>query len=400
MQPEKLRLLVGVSGGIAAYKVPSLIRLMKKYDVAVKVVITASARSLVGEETLRTVSGNPVYSDSAVSAYDMDHIRLAEWADLFLICPATANTMAKIARGMADNLLTTLALSFSGPLFLAPAMNPVMWQNPATGDAIACLKKRGVRILPVTNGPLACGDEGPGRMLGIETIAEYILGSNVPRCLEGKKILIASGPTAEPIDPVRVITNRSSGRMGAALASAALCAGADVTVVSGPAQAALPEGITVERVTTAGEMAEALRQRFDHCDICVMAAAISDFRPQQVATEKIKRSGSGPVTLVLEPTEDVAALLARRKNKQYLVCFALETDSSGQGEEQALAKMQAKKCDMIVFNTVESSLDTENATISIIAAGKSSQRKQPMSKREAAREIVITIAREVGLFNG
>ena len=280
MSTKTLRLLLGVSGGIAAYKIPFLIRQLTRLSVEVKVVLNEAAETLVGVETLRAVSGNPVFGDTIAPTYDMDHIRLAEWADVFLICPATANTIAKIARGIADNLLTTLALSFNGMLMVAPAMNTVMWENPATGDNIAVLKNRGIRVLPVASGPLACGDDGPGRMIATETIVEHVLGAALPRCFTGRKILIASGATAEPLDPVRVITNRSSGRMGAALAHAALCMDADVTVVSGVSQTVMPEGITLEQVSTTAEMAAALKKHFAGCDICIMAAAISDFRPK------------------------------------------------------------------------------------------------------------------------
>ncbi len=396
MNTKTHRLLLGVSGGIAAYKIPLLIRQLVNQNVEVKVVLTKAATTLVGEDALRTVSANPVFSDVSFPIYDMDHIRLAEWADIFLICPATANTIARIAGGIADNLLTTLALSFNGTLMIAPAMNTVMWQNPATGDNITLLKKRGVQVLPVATGPLACGDDGLGRMLSIETIVEYVIGADLPQCFTGKTILIASGATAEPLDPVRVITNRSSGRMGSALASTALCMGANVTVVSGAAQVAMPEGIALEQVTTSAEMAEALRKQFDASDICIMAAAISDFYPETVSDEKIKRPNKGTLSLKLKPGQDVAALLAKRKKSRFLVCFSLETDG---GEQRAMEKMQEKGCDMMVYNTVNSTLGRETAEISILLPGEPARKTGTISKRECARYILLSIAKKLGLYD-
>ena len=397
MKEKKLRLLLGISGGIAAYKIPLLIRLLIQNNVEIKVVLTKAARTLVGEDALRTVSENLVFLDETPPVYDMDHIRLAEWADLFLISPATANTIAKIAHGIADNLLTTLALSFDGPILIAPAMNTIMWENPATCDNITTLKERGVHVLPVSSGPLACGDDGAGRMISLESIVEFVLGAGLPRCFTSKKILIASGPTAEPLDPVRVITNRSSGRMGAALASAAMCMGADVTVVSGPSEVDLPEGVTVERVMTSAEMADALHSYFGETDVCIMTAAISDFRPRNYSDEKIKRLNKGALSIELVPNQDIAADLAKKRKKQYLVCFSLET---GDDEKRAAEKMREKGCDMMVLNSVDSSLGKEMTKVSILFPGKTPQKIDPMSKRDCAQVILQSIAKRLGLSNG
>ena len=397
MKEKKLHLLLGISGGIAAYKIPLLVRLLIQNNVEIKVVLTKAARTLVGEDTLRTVTENPVFLDETPPFYDMDHIRLAQWADLFLVSPATANTIAKITHGIADNLLTTLALSFDGSLLIAPAMNTIMWENPATKDNVTTLKKRGVHVLPVSSGPLACGDEGAGRMISIESIVEFVLGAGLPRCFTSKKILIASGPTAEPLDPVRVITNHSSGRMGAALASAAMCMGADVTVVSGPSEVDMPEGIILERVRTTKEMADTLDSYFNETDVCIMAAAISDFRPRNYSDEKIKRSSKGALSLELVPNPDIAAGLAKKKKKQYLVCFSLET---GLDEKRASEKMREKGCDMMVLNSVESSLGKEMTQVSILYPGETPLKIDPMSKRECARVILKSIAKRLGQYNG
>jgi phosphopantothenoylcysteine decarboxylase/phosphopantothenate--cysteine ligase len=393
-KPE--RLILGICGGIAAYKVPALIRILQTDGVAVKVVLTPAARPLVGEETLRTLSGNPVFTDGPVSHHDMDHIRLAQWADLYLICPATANTIAKIAHGMADNLLTTLTLSFGGPLVLAPAMNSVMWTNAATQANVEACRRRGIRVLPVGHGALACGDEGPGRMLAPEAIAEYVFGAFLPQCFTGKNILISSGPTIEPIDPVRVITNLSSGAMGAALAQAALCMGAAVTVVSGPAQVSLPPAANVVAVKTAAEMAQAMQSRFDAADICIMAAAVSDFRPSEVSSGKLPRTEGDVLRLELLANPDIVAGLGARKKGQFLAGFSLETEP---GVERARRKMQAKGCDLMVLNRPADSLGGKTSHCTLLAPDGAPEELALMDKRRAGLAILLSIARRLGLTN-
>jgi phosphopantothenoylcysteine decarboxylase/phosphopantothenate--cysteine ligase len=385
-------LILGISGGIAAYKVPDLIRRLQAQAIEVKVVLTPAAVPLVGLEALRVISGNPVFLDGPVSVHDMDHIRLAQWGDLMLICPATANTIAKIANGIADNLLTTLALSFGGPLMLAPAMNSVMWRNPATLHNVATCTSRNIRVLPVANGPLACGDEGPGRMLDISTIAEYVLGGFLPQSLTGKKVLIASGPTAEPIDPVRVITNRSSGAMGAALAQAALGMGAEVTVVSGPALVKPPQGATVVPVETAAEMADAMSGLFDNTDICIMAAAVADFRPSAPAAQKLARVDT-PTAINLSPNPDIAAALGERKRHQFLVGFSLETEP---GTARAEKKMLAKRCDMMVVNQAREAIGHETTRITILTPAGEPTHYESMNKRDAAQNILLHISASLG----
>lgn len=390
------RLVLGITGGIAAYKTPLLIRQLARSAVEVKVVLTEAAKSLVGIETLKTLSKNPVFCDDPSFLYDMDHIRLAQWGDCFLICPATANTIAKIAHGIADNLLSTLALSFAKPLLIAPAMNTAMWHHPATQDNIALLKSRGVHILPVAEGELACGDNGAGRMVRIETIEEYVLGAYLPRCLTGKKVLISSGPTCEPVDPVRILTNRSSGKMGAALAHAALCMGASVTVVSGPTNALFAENIVVDRVTTAAQMHEKLCSHFTSTDICIMAAAVSDFRPKEYVSSKIQRSPKDIRHLELVANPDIAADLGKRKQNQYLAGFALETEH---GEERAMKKMIHKCCDLMVYNRVDSSLDRDDTAITLLSAHDEPVYITRVSKRVAAQHILLTIAKKCGLYH-
>jgi phosphopantothenoylcysteine decarboxylase/phosphopantothenate--cysteine ligase len=384
------RILLGITGGIAAYKVPQLIRLLKKNGADVKTVCTAGALRFVGDETLRGVSGHPVYRDGA-AFHDVDHIRLSAWADLFIICPATANTIAKMAHGIADNLLTTLALSVPPEkTAVAPAMNTAMWENRATRENVAALKKRGVTVLPVGTGELACGTSGPGRMLEAEAIVDFVM-SRFPAsgALSGKRVLISSGPTEEPLDPVRMITNRSSGKMGAALARAALREGAKVTVVSGPARAALPAGVRVVRVRTAHEMRKALLKEFASADLCIMAAAVSDFRPVRTPRSKIKRHEGGTITLALAANPDILAELGRRKGAKVLVGFALET---GAGEKSAKRKMAEKKCDMMIVNRVDEALERDTTKMTILDRDGGAEACPVMDKARAAALIIQRVA--------
>ncbi|MDR3011649.1 MAG: bifunctional phosphopantothenoylcysteine decarboxylase/phosphopantothenate--cysteine ligase CoaBC [Chitinispirillales bacterium] len=398
------RVLIGITGGIAAYKIPLLVRLLRKNGCEVKAALTNAAKTLVGVDALRTLTGNPVYMDGEYQ-YDMDHIRLSEWADVFVICPATANTIAKMSAGIADNLLTTLALSVpEKKIIVAPAMNREMWANKATQSNIGILKHRGIDVLPVGEGELACGVSGPGRMVEIEEIARRILSMPVdsgkssdnqasgaiPHILNGKKILISSGPTEEPIDPVRVITNRSSGKMGAALAKAALRYGADVTVVTGPATEPLPPGVDIVSVKTAAEMQREMSKRFDDADICIMAAAVSDYRPLKFSETKLRKSSEQKnITLELIPNPDILAKLGAAKTKQFLVGFSLESDDE---IERARAKMKKKKCDMMIFNKVDKTLGKDHTGFSIILNNAKTPLHYPsMNKIEAAAVMLDVI---------
>ncbi|MCL2218695.1 MAG: bifunctional phosphopantothenoylcysteine decarboxylase/phosphopantothenate synthase [Chitinispirillia bacterium] len=419
------RVVVAVTGGIAAYKVPLLVRLLRKNGCEVKVVMTEAARPLVGVEALRTLSGNPVYTDSAGGAppqHDMGHIRLSEWADLLLVCPATANTIAKMACGIADNLLTTLALSVpEKKIIIAPAMNCVMWANAATQSNVEALRGRGVNVLPVEDGELACGVSGPGRMLGIDKIASFVMSfpcgeplcsagmpvdgglpagkslpvdkspAVTPDSLKGKTVLISSGPTEEPIDPVRVITNRSSGKMGAALAGAALSAGARVVVVSGPASEPLPFGAEVISVRTASDMEAELVKRFVGADICIMAAAVSDYRPSAPSSTKLHRSESERLVLELVPNPDIAAKLGASKSSgQFLAGFSLESGDSD--IVMAEEKMQRKNCDMMIFNKADVSLGGESTGFTILFKDGRKEVFPVTRKVDAARIIINNIA--------
>lgn len=383
------RVVLGITGGIAAYKMPQLVRLLGKNGVGVKVVLTENARPLVGEEALRVVSCNPVYTDVMPASPDMAHIELAKWGDLLLVCPATANTIAKLAHGMADNLLATLALSFEKRLLIAPAMNTAMWNNAAVRSNIAMLSSRGARVLPVDEGALACGDEGAGRLVPIETIAEYVMWGLRPQLLAGKRVLISSGPTTEPIDAVRVITNRSSGKMGAMLARAAQLAGAEVCAVTGPAPVRPPWGCRVIPVITALDMKAALDAEFPHCDICIMAAAVSDFRPSETFAGKKHRSDSSTLALSLTANPDILAGLGASKTNQVLVGFSLDSDEN---QEIARAKMAKKNCDMMIANPVDTSMQSDETSASILVRGKPAEHTARSSKRELAEVIIDRIA--------
>ena len=391
------RIVLGISGGIAAYKTPSLVRLFQKNGFDVKTVCTPAALTLVARQALFTLSGHPVYTDEPSLDAAMDHLSLAKWGRHLLICPATANTLAKLAHGIADNLLTSLALSFQNRLIVAPAMNTVMWTNEVTQENIALLIRRNVRVLPVDEGELACGDVGPGRLLALEAIVDYMVSLPNAQCLAGKKVLIASGPTCEPIDAVRVITNRSSGKMGAALASAAMFSGAQVTVVSGPAIAPLPTGARIIGVRTALEMQQAMEKEFDAADVCIMAAAISDYRPKTLWAGKKQSDRNHEWDLALVPNPDIAEGLGAKKNHRILVCFSLETDD---GVDRPQKKMLKKKCDMMVVNRADVALESDHTAVTLLYPDRPAETLTVQSKRGIAGQIIERIAVLCGASHG
>ena len=393
-----MRLVLGISGGIAAYKMPDLVRMLRRRGVDVRVVLTHAAGRLVAQEALAVVSGAAVYTDHAPASYDMDHIQLAQWGDVLCICPATANTLAKISCGIADNLLTTLALSFQDRLHVAPAMNTAMWENRVTQGVVERLRAQGVGVWPVDTGELACGTSGAGRLLPLDELADRICGlGRREGPLAGKRLLIASGPTAEALDPVRVLTNRSSGRMGRALARVAWELGGAVTVISGPAPVAPPSWVEVVKVTSAAEMSSHLHARFDACDICIMAAAVSDYRVQTPSPEKIQRSGATPLVLELVPNEDIARSLGERKKGQLLVCFALE---GGPDSERARRKCREKHADLIVLNHIDTALEGETTAATLLDAGGGDPVEICGSKERVARGILERIAAMAGKHHG
>lgn len=343
------RILLGVSGSIAAYKSVALLRRLTAMGADVSVVMTEAAKRFVGPLTFQTLSGHPVYHDLFEPREEILHLTLADTADLFLIAPATANTIAKLAAGSADDLLSALALAARGPVVLAPAMDAVMWDHRLVQRNLTALREAGMTVVPPESGALASGLVGPGRLASEEAIIAAVtdrLGAGGRWSRE--RVLVTAGPTSEPIDPVRTITNRSSGKMGYAVAAAAVRRGAQVTLISGPTRMAPPPGVAVVLVETADEMRRAVLDHADQATILIMAAAVADFRPKAVRTAKMKKR-TAPVTLELVPTEDILGAVARLRGELFVVGFAAETDRV---VEHASEKLKTKHLDLIVANDV------------------------------------------------
>jgi phosphopantothenoylcysteine decarboxylase/phosphopantothenate--cysteine ligase len=359
MTPAGRRVLLGVTGGIAAYKAAYLARLLRERGHEVQVVMTPAATRFVGPDTFAALTGRPVHSDVFEHADTVLHVRLARESDAAVVAPATANAIARLALGLADDLLTSTLLEFQGPLVVAPAMHTGMHAHPATGANMALLRERGARIVGPVEGPLSAGDRGMGRMAEPEDIAgavddaleasgERSAGNHGSGDLAGTTILVTAGPTFEPIDAVRFVGNRSSGRMGFAVAAEAARRGARVFLVSGPTHLPDPPGVSVDRVETADEMRASVLGRFAEVDAVVKAAAVSDFRPSEPAPGKLKKE-AGPPDVRLEPTADILGELGGRKDGRVLVGFAAETDDL---EEAGRKKLAEKNLDLIVVNEV------------------------------------------------
>ena len=346
----KKNILLGVTGGIAAYKSAELIRLLVRAGAEVRVVMTPSAREFVQPMTYQALSGHRVYTEIFDADADsaMDHIELARWADLVVIAPASANFIAKLRDGYADNLLLTLCLASKSTVAIAPAMNQQMYANDATQENIRALGARGVKVWGPAEGDQACGDVGLGRMLEPEGLSELICQFFSPGKLLGKQVLISAGPTREAIDPVRYISNRSSGKMGYALAQAASEAGADVTLVSGPVEISPPQSVRRVSVTSAIEMRDAVIERASGADIFIACAAVSDYRVEKPAAHKIKKDGAS-MQLELVPTPDIVSEVTQLGNKPFTLGFAAETEDV---EQHAREKLTRKNLDMIAANQV------------------------------------------------
>lgn len=344
------RILLGVTGGIAAYKSADLVRRLRETGAQVRVVMTAAACEFITPLTMQALSDNPVHTGllDHHSEAAMSHIQLARWADLVLVAPATANFLARLAHGLADDLLSTLCLAADVPLLVAPAMNHQMWCNQATQANTETLTKRGVRVLGPDDGDQACGETGPGRMMEPGELVRAVASIFQSAQLSGVHILISAGPTREPIDPVRFISNRSSGRMGYALARAALEAGAEVTLVSGPVSLTAPEQARCIMVTTAEQMYAAVMNHVRDVNIFIAAAAVADYRSTEAALHKIKKHDDALV-LNLVKTPDILAQVAGLTNPPFTVGFAAETESL---QEHALEKLQSKGLDLIAANLV------------------------------------------------
>lgn len=339
-----------VTGGIAAYKAPDVVRRLREGGADVRVVMTRAAGAFLQPLTLQAVSGRPVHVDLLDPAAEagMGHIELARWADLVLVVPATADFIARLAAGLADDLATTLCLASAAPLLLAPAMNHQMWTHAATQANLATLAARGVRVVGPVSGAQACGETGPGRMAEPAEILTACASPYDPSLLAGLPVLVTAGPTQEPIDPVRFITNRSSGKMGYAVARAAAACGARVTLVSGPTALPDPPGLEIVRVTTAAEMAAAVLARIADCAIFIAAAAVADYTLAAPAAQKVKKQGA-ELSLTLQPTQDILASVAARPAPPFTVGFAAETEHL---LEHARDKLARKALDMVAANLV------------------------------------------------
>jgi phosphopantothenoylcysteine decarboxylase/phosphopantothenate--cysteine ligase len=388
------KIVLGVTGCIGAYKAAEIVRLLKKRGREVQVILTKNAREFVTPLTLETLSEAPVIIDlfGPVREEGIRHISLTEETALFLVAPASADVVAKLALGLADDFLTTFALANRAPVLVAPAMNTNMLEHPAVAANLQTLRARGAEIIEPGEGWLACGWMGKGRLAEPEEIVSRVEARlKQPRDLEGMSFLVSAGPTAEPLDPVRVLTNRSSGKMGFRIAERARERGARVFLVSGPSVEPDPAGVEVTRIQTASEMKEALLSRLDRADVVVMAAAVADYRPESAAPQKIKKNG-GSLALKLVPNDDILlAIAGKRKSGQTIVGFAAETEKH---EERARGKLERKRLDLIVANDVsrtDAGFEVDQNEVTLFRADGKTRKLPLMSKRAVADEILDEI---------
>ncbi len=387
------KIVLGVSGGIAAYKAADACSRFKKQGAEVRVVMTKNATEFISPLTLETLSGNAVAIEEFSHTFEIGHISLAKWADAFVVAPATANVIAKMACGIGDDLLSTTALAMICPVLVAPAMNANMYRHPATQENLARLKERGVHFVGPESGFLACGDADIGRMSEPEKIVAATADLFRPLLSDfaGKTVLVTAGPTHEPIDPVRFIANRSSGKMGYAIAEAAVARGARVILASGPVQIAPPKGVELHKATTTKDLYEIVTAHAAEADCVIQSAAPADFCVEEVADQKIKRKGD--MVIRLKPNPDIAAELGRRKREgQILVAFAAETNDA---VENARGKLVKKNADFVVCNDVTkpgAGFDVNTNIITIV--DREGEEELPlMTKREAADRILDRVAR-------
>lgn len=387
------RILLGVSGGIAAYKSCELVRRLRELDAEVRVVMTAGATQFVSATTFQALSGQAVRTSlwDAQAEAAMGHIELARWAERIVIAPASADLLARLAQGSADDLLTTLCLASAAPLYLAPAMNQQMWAHAAVQANVETLRQRGAHLLGPAAGAQACGDVGSGRMLEPHELRDALVASFADRALQGLRVLVSAGPTYEDIDPVRFIGNRSSGRMGFALAQAAVEAGAQVTLVAGPVSLTTPVGVTKRvDVRSAVQMQAAVLASAADADIYIAAAAVGDYRAAQVSPQKLKKHDGGKLTLQLDENPDILHGLSEQQSHPFLVGFAAETQNVA---DYAQAKLRRKGVDMIAANEVGGGLGFEaadNALSVYWADGELTLPRAP--KLTLARQLLACVA--------
>ncbi|HEX6101037.1 MAG TPA: bifunctional phosphopantothenoylcysteine decarboxylase/phosphopantothenate--cysteine ligase CoaBC [Thermoanaerobaculia bacterium] len=389
-----MNIVLGVSGGIAAYKAPELVRRLQDAGADVRVILTPNAARFVSPLSLAAVSNHGVIVEQwgDPERGGVDHIELARWAELLLIAPATANVLAKLAAGIADDALTTYALAHRAEVLVAPAMNTFMLAHPTVQQNIATLRARGVGVIEPVNGLLACGDEGAGKMPDVPDLVAFVRSRFHARDLEGRRVLVTAGPTREPLDPVRYLSNRSSGKMGYAIADAARRRGARVTLVSGPTSVIVPAGVDVQRVTTAAEMHAAVMRAAGEHQIVIKAAAVADFAPISVADRKIKKSEDrDTLTIELRKNPDILADVAKLTPRPFIVAFAAETDMV---EQNAREKLQRKGADLIVANDVADArigFDSNENEVLVIGRDGATTRFTRASKDEIANRILDVV---------
>jgi phosphopantothenoylcysteine decarboxylase/phosphopantothenate--cysteine ligase len=398
---EQRRILVAVTGGIAAYKIPELIRILRRAGASVRCAMTPEAGQFIAPLVLQTLTGHSVRTDlfDPSEEGEIDHISLADWAELVILAPATANTLAKLSCGLADDLVSTALLATRAPVLVAPAMNVNMWEHPATRSNMESLRQRGIRTIGPEVGELACGWEGAGRMSQPEAIAaeaELLLGS---RDLEGEVVLVSAGGTREPIDAVRYLGNRSSGKMGFAVAAEAARRGADVVLVAGPTPLATPPGVRRIDVQTTHEMRDSILAEFDRATITVMAAAVADFRAAQRSELKIKKEdladGSG-LTLELIRNPDILAELCQRKGDCFVIGFAAESHDLMTSARRKIAR---KGCDLLVANDISSKtsgFDTDDNAVAFVWPDGQIEELPILPKRDVAAQLLDRVAKSRG----
>ncbi|MBU3068744.1 bifunctional phosphopantothenoylcysteine decarboxylase/phosphopantothenate--cysteine ligase CoaBC [Aestuariicella sp. G3-2] len=390
------QILLGVTGGIAAYKSAELIRRLQDQGANVRVIMTAAAQEFITPLTLQALSGNPVHTtllDPEAEA-GMGHIELARWADLLLVAPASADFIARLVTGKGDDLLTTVCLATAAPICLAPAMNQGMWHSPATQDNLARLSQRKIVCLGPAEGSQACGDVGPGRMLEPTELADLTARQFVRGELSGKSVVITAGPTREAIDPVRYISNHSSGKMGYALAQAAIEAGARVTLISGPTNLAPPERCHYIGVESAQDMYDASMQALSDCDLFIAAAAVADYRPANAAEQKIKKTGQDTMTIEMVKNPDIVTAVAAHQPRPMTVGFAAETQDV---VSYARGKLERKNLDVVIANDVSQAgigFNSDDNAVTIVWPGSEETLSQ-RSKSQLARELIERLAEKL-----
>jgi phosphopantothenoylcysteine decarboxylase/phosphopantothenate--cysteine ligase len=393
MQLNGRTVVVGLSGGIACYKACEAVRLLVGRGARVQVVMTAGAQQFVTPLTLQALSRNPVATDtfSLTQESEIGHIRLADAAEAIVVAPATADVIGKMAAGIADDLLTTVLLATRAPVVVAPAMNVHMWEHPAVQENVTRLVGRGVRVVGPASGALACGYEGAGRLVEPEVLVEEVLRILAPQDLAGERVLVTAGPTEEPVDPVRYLSNRSSGKMGYAIARVARRRGADVTLVSGPVALTPPPGVRTVRVGTAREMQQAAEEAFATATVVVAAAAVADYRPRRPLAQKLKKT-TAALALDLERNPDILRGLAARKGRRLIVGFAAETHDLA---TEAKRKLREKRCDLVVANDVtaaDAGFGADTNRVRLIDANGLDEELPLLSKEDVAGRVLDWVA--------